>query len=298
MDTKFLITFKTILDTGSFQNAANKLGYTQSAVTFQIRQLEEEFSIQLFEKIGRKMHLTQAGKDILPYVDTILGATQQITNYSNAIGELTGTLEIAMPESLLVYKMQPVLKAYKQKAPGITLSLHSYGCYKVNSNLVNGEIDIGLQYDIEGCSDCIKMEALEDITLTMVGSGDLPDTDLAQIPENTSLIVSSDLEDACRVIVTDFLRREGIAMADTMELGSIEAIKRSVINNLGIAYLPRHIVEEELARGTLKEIQSDISSKTVTIVYAYHKNKVVTPAMELFMELAKEPHKTTSVQKV
>lgn len=72
MNTKNLLTLKTILETGSFQKAANKLNYTQSTVTFQMKQLEEELSIKLFEKIGRKMELTQAGKDILPYIDTVL----------------------------------------------------------------------------------------------------------------------------------------------------------------------------------------------------------------------------------
>lgn len=71
MNTKNLVTFKTILEMGSFQKAADKLGYTQSTVTFQIKQLEEELALKLFEKIGRRMELTQAGKDIMPYVDMI-----------------------------------------------------------------------------------------------------------------------------------------------------------------------------------------------------------------------------------
>ena len=60
MNTKNLITFKTILEAGSFQKAADRLNYTQSTVTFQVKQLEEELSLKLFEKIGRRMELTQA----------------------------------------------------------------------------------------------------------------------------------------------------------------------------------------------------------------------------------------------
>ena len=73
MNTKNFVTFKTILEMGSFQKAADELGYTQSTVTFQIKQLEEELNLKLFEKIGRRMVLTQAGKDIMPYIDMILG---------------------------------------------------------------------------------------------------------------------------------------------------------------------------------------------------------------------------------
>lgn len=83
MNTKSLVTFKTILEMGSFQKAADKLGYTQSTVTFQIKQLEEELALKLFEKIGRRMELTQAGKDIMPYVDMIL----QVRNKSGTMAK-------------------------------------------------------------------------------------------------------------------------------------------------------------------------------------------------------------------
>ena len=100
MNTRSFVTFKTILETGSFQKAANKLNYTQSTITFQIKQLEDELALKLFEKIGRKMVLTQAGRDILPYVDTILQGVEQIENYGKSLSEITGSLKIAIPDSI------------------------------------------------------------------------------------------------------------------------------------------------------------------------------------------------------
>lgn len=100
MNTKSLVTFKTILEMGSFQKAADKLGYTQSTVTFQIKQLEEELALKLFEKIGRRMELTQAGKDIMPYVDMILQGAEQINNYGKSLSEITGSLKLAISDSM------------------------------------------------------------------------------------------------------------------------------------------------------------------------------------------------------
>ena len=74
MELKYLNTFRTIVETGSFTKAAEKLNYTQSAITFQIDQLEQELSAQLFEKVGRRMALTKAGELLIPYVDEVLGA--------------------------------------------------------------------------------------------------------------------------------------------------------------------------------------------------------------------------------
>ena len=77
MDLKYLETFKTIIEEGSYARAADKLGYTQSTITFQVQQLEQELSIKLFEKIGRRMQLTKAGETLIPYVEeTLLSFTK------------------------------------------------------------------------------------------------------------------------------------------------------------------------------------------------------------------------------
>ena len=110
MDLKYLNTFKTIVETGNFSNAAHKLNYTQSTLTFQIQQLEKELSFKLFEKIGRNMIVTQAGKDILPYIDMINQSVDQIKNYGKCTENLTGELKVVMPETLLTYKTQPILR--------------------------------------------------------------------------------------------------------------------------------------------------------------------------------------------
>lgn len=95
MEIKYLNTFKAILETGSFQKAAERLNYAQSTITLQMQLLEQELSVKLFEKIGRKMKLTQAGKELIPYVDNVIEAVQQMENYGKDSQELTGSLRIA-----------------------------------------------------------------------------------------------------------------------------------------------------------------------------------------------------------
>ena len=71
-------TFRTIVETGSFTAAAEKLNYTQSTITFQIGQLEQELSVKLFEKIGRRMVLTKAGDHLIPYVDEVMRSQEKL----------------------------------------------------------------------------------------------------------------------------------------------------------------------------------------------------------------------------
>ena len=95
MDLKYLATIKAILETGSFQKAATRLNYTQSTVTFQVRQLEAELRVQLFERVGRRMVLTQAGQEILPYIE----------NYAKLFGVSVETI-LAKP----FYRLSPNAK--------------------------------------------------------------------------------------------------------------------------------------------------------------------------------------------
>lgn len=291
MELKYLNTLRTILETGSFQNAAQKLCYTQSTVTFQVQQLEQELSVKLFEKIGRKMVLTQAGKDVLPYIDSILESVQQLINHGKKTHELTGTLRVAMPETLLAYKMQPLLKAFREQAPNVRLILQSHNCYMIRDQITNGGADIAIHYDVGGYGSTITTEPLAKFPLTLISSHVLDDTQCDFITEHqrkSLCLISCEKESISQIIFNQYLKERDIVFENIIELGSVESIKRSVISNLGVAILPRFTVEEELKNGMLKEQKTNIGDEYISAICAYHKNKWISPAMELFIRLACE----------
>lgn len=84
MELKYLNTFKMILETGSFQKAAERLNYAQSTITLQMQILEQELSVKLFDKVGRRMELTQAGRELIPYIDAVLESVRQMENYGKS----------------------------------------------------------------------------------------------------------------------------------------------------------------------------------------------------------------------
>ena len=158
MNTKNFVTFKTILEMGSFQKAADELGYTQSTVTFQIKQLEEELNLKLFEKIGRRMVLTQAGKDIMPYIDMILQGVEQIGNYGKSLSEISGSLKMAIPDSILIYNMQPFIQAFTHEAPNVQLIIHSIESGEINQAVVDGSADIGVNCEKDSYPDSVYIK--------------------------------------------------------------------------------------------------------------------------------------------
>lgn len=291
MDLKYLATFKAILETGSFTSAARKLNYTQSTITFQVQQLERDLSIKLFEKIGRKMTVTQAGREILPYVDAILQSVERLENHGKQISELTGSLTVAMPETLLTYRMQSVLKEFRENAPNVKLSVQAHNCYEIRDEVMCGGADLGVHYDVGGYGGSMVVEKLAEFSLALIASPCLeePHCDFTTPGQRKEIcLITNDRNSIFQGIFDSYLEEKEIVPEGVMNLGSIEAIKQCVAANLGVSFLPRYVAEAELERGTLQELATGLSENRITAVCAYHKNKWVTPAMELFIHLSKK----------
>ena len=125
MELKIFTTFRTIVRTGSFTKAARLLSYTPSTITFHIAQLEKLTGVPLFEKSGRRMVLTKAGEALIPYVDEVLAAVKKVKRFQYGIAAYQGTLTVGAPESLLCFRLPPLLKRLHAHAPRVDLRLCS-----------------------------------------------------------------------------------------------------------------------------------------------------------------------------
>lgn len=288
MNTKYLTTLVTILEMGSFQKAAEKLNYTQSTVTTQIKQLEDEFSIKLFEKIGRQMKLTQAGKDILPYVETILQGAQQIANYGKSLSEISGVLKLAIPDSILIYNMQPFMQAFLHEAPNVQLTINSIQSDEINQSIVNGISDIGINCEKDSYPDTVIHKSLGSYKALLVASpfadNELLDFVTPHQRKPVSLICNEPYG-YYQLEMDRYLTKKDIVLNPYMKVQSIEAVKKCVMNNLGIAVVPTYAIEKELEAGSLVPVKTDLDEKTYRSVYVYHKNKWMSPQMELAIKI-------------
>ena len=291
MNTKSLVTFKTILEVGSFQKAADKLGYTQSTITFQIKQLEEELALKLFEKIGRHMELTQAGKDIMPYIDMILQGAEQISNYGKSLSEISGSLKLAIPDSILIYNMQPFMQAFTHEAPNVQLIVNSIQSGEINQSIADGTADLGINCEKDSYPDSIIHKKLDKYKAVLVASpfanNNLLDFITPHQRKPISLICNEP-DGYYQLDMDKYLAEKDIVLNSHMKVQSIEAVKRCVMNNLGIAVVPTYSIGEELKNGSLMPIKTELDEKSYNSFYIYHKNKWISPQMELAMNLMKE----------
>lgn len=298
MNTKNLETLMAIIETGSFQKAATRLDYTPSAVTSQIKQLENELSIKLFEKIGRKMELTQTAREVLPLIEAILNNVEQLNNYKKDVSEITGTLRLVAPDSIFIYNMQPIIKEILHTAPNVRLIVNSLPSHEINQAIVNGSVDIGIDCDKGSFPESLVHKSLRSVAACLIASPfiDPKETDFITPHQRKPFaIIGNEPKANYQTTLTEYLNEKDIVLRPFMKFQSIEAVKRSVMNDLGIAYVPKFSVEDELKSGALVRLKTELDNKLYPSVCIYHKNKWLSPQMKLALQIIEEHTKVDLV---
>ena len=282
-------TFRAIVKEGGFSKAAEKLNYTQSTITFQIGQLEQELSVTLFEKIGRRMVLTKAGEQLVPYVDEILQSVDKLRFFGADLSQYQGSLNIGVGETLLCYRLPSILKEFHQRAPSARLFLQSMNCYDIRNELLNGTLDLGLFYeDVGGFGTNLTVHPMGRYPMSLVASPGTKQRYPDFITPDRSIPVPFVInEKNCifRQIFEAYLQKKSILLDHTIELWSVPTIINLVKNDVGVSYLPTFAVQADLDAGELEEIPTGLAGSTISAVCAYHKNKWISPLMRLFVDL-------------
>ena len=288
MELHYLKTLKVITESGSFAEAADRLNYTRSTVTFHVQQLEKEFGMTLFEKIGKRMYLTPEGKSILPYVENILNNYEQILVCGNAEVSI---LRIAVPESLLTYRFQPIIQTFRENMPFVDLQIQTQSCYNMNQILLSGGADIAIHYDVSQTDQNIFSKTITEYPLTFFCSPLLSDAEKDFLTPNqtkTFGFIDIEIDGLYRHSLDQMLAERNIVLSNDMVLGSIAAIVQCTKMRLGVSVLPNFTVEKELKSGELIPLNSDLSPSTVSVMYSYHSHKRLSPAMRCFLDLVEK----------
>jgi DNA-binding transcriptional LysR family regulator len=288
MEIRHFVTFKKVIECGSFTEAAEQLGYTQSTVTSHIQALEEHLGAPLFDRMGRKIKLTDIGKKLAQYSQEILDILEKIENITIDGETVSGELKIAAPESLTVYRLEPILREYRKKFPHVSIKLSNATCGDNRRALLNGSADVAFLIWPELRDSDLIIHPLKEEPIVLVGSPDSSLNVLDKSFKNQKLnecFITNEKECSYRTMFEEYLRERGIIPSHIMELWSIEAIKRCVMSGLGISFLPLVTVNDEINSGKLKVIPCDGDFKKIFSQMVYHKNKWISPALAMFIEI-------------
>lgn len=291
MEIRNVVSFLKIVKLGSFSKAAKELGYSQSNVTMQIKQLEEELQVKLFDRIGRSVLLTQDGKKFLKYaieIDTAAAnAKQALTPSSDPAGEL----RIGLLESLCISYLPEILKEYHRLYPDVTTVI-KIGTYEELSHMLNtNAIDLLWTFDIDiRFEEWVKVyEFPNPISIIaaashpLAASGTLMLNDLAAEP-----FILTEKICSYRDIFEQQFRAMGMELNVFLEIGNTEIIKKFVGTGIALSVLPAFSFREELAQGVLCALPvCDHNLQMMSQVF-YHRNKWITPAITEFVNLIKK----------
>ena len=289
MADRRLQVFYTVARHLSFTKAAEQLFMTQPAVTFQIKQLEEQFNARLFERSHGKIALTPAGRLVMEYAGRILGLSEEMeTRVAELNGTMSGPLLLGASTTIAEFILPRILGEFKVEHPQVHAHLTVGNSEMIESRVADHALDLGL---IESPSHlpALATEVCCEDELVLIcqpvhrfaKAAAVKAQDLAGEP-----FVSRELGSGTREFMDQYLRSCGVAPEDlnvVMELGSPEAIKGVVETGLGVSIVSHATVVKELKLGTLAAVRlAPRLIRTFSIVQSREKfrSKLLTTFIE------------------
>ncbi|GFZ31299.1 LysR family transcriptional regulator [Clostridium zeae] len=291
MDLKQLNSFITICKLQSFTQAADSLGYAQSTITTQIKLLESELGVKLFERIGKNITLTHQGKKLLPYAKQMLKLSSEIKNVLTSEDVPSGVLTIGAAESLCVLRLPEILKEYRKLYPNVEVSMKFGNCTDFRHFLRDNFIDVAFSLGTRiEASDFITEISFDEpmLLLTAPGHPLLEKNEI--LPEDIAKesLILTELGCSYRAVFENILNSYNLKANVVLETGSVQAIKQFTMSGLGITLLPKVAVEDELNQGRLVPLNWAGPDFGIVSQVLYHKDKWLSPALKAFLKLSKE----------
>ncbi|MEN1986193.1 LysR family transcriptional regulator [Paenibacillus hubeiensis] len=291
MELRQLITFRTVAVTLNFTRAAEVLNYVPSNVTMQIKALEEELGIRLFDRLGKQLALTTAGKRFLTHIQGVLDKLDEARSVVHDNENLSGTLTISANEVICAYRLPAVFQRFRSRHPGVRLIFRSVPNQELKQTLLEGTSDVVYMLDEPIRSSALVVEALLEETFRLFAAPDHPlakQTDLRLEDFHNEVFLTNEKGCPYRTMFDRSFEKEGMDSITYLEFQSAEAIKQCAISGIGIAFLPEIVVEVEVERGELVALPWQIPDLHVYTQMLWHKDKWLSPIMESFIEASRE----------
>lgn len=291
MELRQLNTFRTVASTLNFSRAAEALNYVPSNVTMQIKALEDELGVRLFDRLGKQLVLTTAGKRFLTHIQGVLSKLDEARSVVHDNEILSGTLTISANEVICAYRLPAVFQRYRSRHPGVRLIFRSVPNQQLKQTLYEGTADVVFMLDEPIRSSGLAVEPLLEETFRFFAAPDHPlakRTALQLEDFHGEVLLTNEQGCPYRTMLDRAFEREGMDRMTYLEFQSAEAIKQCAISGIGIAFLPEVVAEAEVERGELVALPWQIPDLHVYTQMAWHKDKWLSPILLSFIEAARE----------
>lgn len=294
MEIRQLATFIRVAQFKSFSRAAESLGYSQSAVTVQIRQLEEELNTRLFDRMGKRIALTDTGERFFSHACDVISQVNQARMSVAATTELHGTLHIGTIESLTCLKLPAVLHRYRQHHPKVSIHITVGEPEELIEQMECGELDMIYVLDEPLYSNNWHklMEQREEIVFVAsaslgeaLGGRELTTEELVQYP----FFLTE--QDNYRRVLNRRLAARRCILTPSLECSDTSFLIRMLEIDRGVSFLPWYAVESSVRQGKLVRLSvADCYISLYRQIFC-HKEKWRTREMDEFVRFAEQEDK-------
>ena len=302
MDYDQLASFLEVAKLGSFSRAAEKIYRTQPAISSQVRLLEQECGEKLFDRSGKKVLLTPAGEILRRYAEKVLGLQKEALQ---AIAELNqtprGKLYIGANEATCLYVLPKTFAHFKQLYPLVQISIYRNFSHKIMQKVQEGAVDLGIVTLPQAANNMEVIPVFRDQVQVVVPKNhplaknrSVTVQELAQFP----LILPK--TGHTRVVIDRLLREHRDHLQISMELASVETIKKFVGAGLGISLISRTYAQSDVAAGILKLIPLAGQKLYRELGLIYRRDRYLSLPAKVFIDVVREstqaPHSSSATK--
>ena len=293
MDIQTLKTFIYVAKLENYSKAAEELNYAQSTVTMQLQRLEKELGFPLFERIGRKNHLTSYGKEFLSYADKICNLTEEIGSIGKDLKELKGIIKIGVLESVLFSKVLPVLPEFRKKFPNIEINVKIGQTVNLKELLKQNQLDLIYVSTDENTDPALKVCYKKREELVFVAPKTHPLTKLKNVTAKNLFdypFIVTEPTGYCYKNLLKIVSENNLSLKHNIIVDSISAITELLPTGESLAFLPEYAIKEALDKNQLTILRSDIPRQFYYSQILCTKDKWMSPIMEQFIKKFKESY--------
>lgn len=291
MELRNLITFIHVAELGSFTRAAEYLGYSQSTISFQIKQLEDEIGCLLFERINHTIKLTERGHELVSYAHKVRALTEEFKESLVSEEEYRGNIRIVTPDSICEEMISSYYMEFHRRHPYISVCFSTGDSGVMLDKLDHNEVDFIITLDRRIYNKDYVIAKEQKLRMNFVASprsrfAHAKNLSVADII-NEPFALTENGQGYRRVFDRE-LAKKSLEINPVLEIGRTDIITSVVGQSNMISYLPEFVTRELVKAGKLCYLDVCDISTDIWKQLIYHKNKWLSGSMKVFLEYVKE----------